>query len=299
MHDIILDKRVNGRTGLLALVGNPVEHTVSPWLHNTISNILENNNVYIPIKTTEDNLGDCVKGFKAMGFRGFNITVPFKLEIMQYLDIISTEAKLIGAVNTVKNENGKLKGYNTDGIGFVKWFEKRFHTSIAGKKVFIVGAGGSSRAISITCASEGADKVFIANRTEITAENLAAHINKKVSHCAVGMGYGSDETRILFEECDIIINTTSVGMYPDINECPINDDFKFNENQIVCDIIYNPSATVFLRKAFNEGCRNDNGLGMLFWQGILAYSIWNEIELDNIPVDDLYNIFSKEILRKL
>lgn len=299
MCEIVLDKRINGNTSLLGLIGNPVTHTVSPWLHNTISNYLKDNNVYIPIQTDIDSLGDCVRGIKAMGFKGFNVTVPFKQDVMQYLDEISSDAKIIGAVNTIKNENGVLKGYNTDGIGFNKWFESRFNSNICNKKIFILGAGGSSRAIAVTCAIEGADKIFIANRTEKTAENLAAHINKNIYHSAVGMSYDNVETRILFEESDIIINTTSVGMHPDIDSCPINNNFEFNPNQIICDIIYNPSSTLFLKRAIETGCRCDNGLGMLFWQGILAYCIWNELDLKYIPTKQLFSVFSKEVLQKL
>jgi len=289
---IEIDKRITGRTKLIGLIGNPVEHTISPQLHNTISKYLHKETTYVPLKVENDDLKDAVKGLKALNFAGFNVTVPYKKEVMKYIDENSKEALLMGAVNTVKSIRGKLYGYNTDGEGFSRAFKEATGTTFKNKKIAILGAGGSARAIAVKLSLEGAQSIAVINRTVSRAEELCELVNNNIRHVAKHYGWEDDTVDNVFADSDIIINTTSLGMYPDVDKYPYRKPIKFKNGQIVYDIIYNPAKTRFLEEAEKQGCMAINGLGMLFYQGIYAYEIWSGIKLKEDFLRELFLEFS-------
>lgn len=293
-----IDSRIDGKTRLMGVIGNPIGHSISPQLHNTINRELGANIAYVPMKIQHENLERAIMGMKAMNFIGFNITVPFKSDVIPFLDVISDEAGMLGAVNTVKILEGKLYGFNTDGEGFVRSFTEEAGTGFSGKKVVLLGAGGASRSIATRVVREGAGELLITNRTLSKAENIAKLARGQGAGVVEVVEPGSDKARIALQQADIIINTTSLGMTPHEEGIPVEEDMVFNRNQIVYDIIYNPMKTRFLQKAESGGCKIINGLGMLFYQGVSAYEIWTERELPKELLTELYKAFGKILVQK-
>lgn len=283
-------KGITGKTRLLGVIGNPIEHSISPQLHNTISMYLNEDLAYVPFRVEKNNLESAVRGLKSLNFVGFNVTIPYKSDIIKYIDVNTREALLIGAVNTVKNINGKLYGYNTDAEGFYKSFTREAGTDFKDKKVALIGAGGAARAIAVKIALQGASKIYILNRTISKAANIAEVVNNNIKCVAEYYQFDKYSENIL-KQCDVIINTTSLGMYPDVDISPVEDTFQFSSHQIVYDVIYNPSRTKFLFAAENRGCKTINGFGMLIYQGIYAYEIWTGLKLPDDLVNNLFNSF--------
>ncbi|AEV68007.1 shikimate dehydrogenase [Acetivibrio clariflavus] len=287
---MVIDYSVTGKTKLLGLIGNPVEHSISPQLHNSLSKILGLDLIYVPLRVDKEDLETLVKALKATEFVGFNVTVPYKREIMKFLDGNTKEAILMGSVNTVKKIDGRLYGYNTDGEGFLRAFKEAAGTDFKGKKVVMLGAGGAARPIAVKIALEGAEKISLVNRTTQKSVELAEVVNENIAEIVQVYNFEDKTLKLAFEESDIIINTTSVGMSPDIDNSLISDTSYFN-GQIVYDIIYNPVKTKFLADAESRGCKIINGLGMLFYQGINAYEIWTGVKISEEILRDLYNSF--------
>jgi len=271
---------IDVNTKLLGLIGYPLKHSFSPNMHNYAYLKNNLNYAYIPLEIEEDKIKNVLNSLKALGFIGFNVTIPYKVKIMEYLDDIDELAHKIGSVNTVKIMNGKLKGYNTDGLGFIKSLENK-DIKIKRSKVLVIGAGGASRAVSISLCSRGVEKLYITNRTYKKAEKLSKEINSKVRKCSSSFKF--DEVGKILKEIDIIVNTTSVGMKPHINETPIKTDNIMKKTDIV-DIVYNPSKTKLIKETEKKGCRVVNGIDMLVYQGSEAFKIWTELES---PVDDM------------
>ena len=278
-----LDERITGTTVLTGLIGHPVGHTVSPLLHNSLYTAMGLDGIYLPMEVADENLGDAVKGLKALGFAGFNVTIPYKERVMEYLDGISDDAGLFGAVNTVVNAGGRLLGYNTDGDGFARAFRRHTGAAFAGKKVCVLGAGGAARSIVFKIAMDGASAMSIINRTKAKAEALAADLTKAVRSgkvagnrgiTAAAVESGTREADLLLYDCDIIVNATPAGMYPNTAESPLRQGLRLRKGQIVFDTIYNPARTKFIAGAQAMGCRVCNGAGMLFYQGVGSFEIW-------------------------
>lgn len=293
-----LIKTVNGITNILGIIGDPIEHTFSPVLHNTISKHLGINAIYLPFHVRRENIKEAVMGLKALNVLGFNITIPHKESISGYLDEISKEAMFIGAVNTVKLKNDRLCGYNTDGDGFKRSLEEEHDTTFEGKTVLVLGAGGTSKSIIYTAVRNNAKKIIIANRTVEKAGRIAEKINAQNPNLADYLGIDDLKIDDAIKNSDIIINTTSLGMHPNENECPLNDDIIFLKNQIICDVIYNPQKTRLLSNAEKHGCRTLNGLGMLYFQGISAYEIWMDLKISSSDVKTLYECFKEIFIKK-
>ncbi|WP_019228068.1 shikimate dehydrogenase [Sedimentibacter sp. B4] len=268
---------ISTKTKLLGLLGYPLGHSLSPIMHNTAFESLGLGKIYIPIEVLPENLETVVRGMAKMNFEGFNVTIPHKIEIMKYLDEIDEYAKCIGAVNTVVVHEGTLKGYNTDGMGFLKSFEESTGTKINGKNVFILGSGGASRAISMTLALKKANKIFICNRTYEKAVSLADDINKQTGADSVAVKHEYDEMKKAIADCQVLINTTSVGMSPDIDSSPLDREL-LNPSLTVCDAVYNPRKTRLLKDAEEMGCTTVEGLKMLVNQGAEAFEIWTGIK---------------------
>lgn len=285
-----IDCRVTGKTRVICLIGNPIGHSISPQLHNSFSSLLGIDLIYIPFKVEKQNLENAIKGLKALDVVGFNVTVPFKKDVMKFLDDNSKEALLVGAVNTVKNIDGRLYGYNTDSEGFLRSFREEAGEGFKGKQVAVIGAGGAARAITVKVAKEGAKKIYIINRTLSKANDIAEVVNNNYGHIAECIGLDDNSCTGVIEKSSIIINTTSVGMYPEVENVPV-ENIKFNKNQVVYDVIYNPPKTRFLIEAEKAGCRVVNGLGMLFYQGLYAYEIWTGVKLTEEKIREMYRSF--------
>lgn len=286
-----IESRVTGNSRLAGLIGNPVGHSISPQLHNTISKYVGIDMVYVPFKVEKTELENAVKGLKAIDIVGFNVTIPYKKEIMKYIDINSKEALLMGAVNTVKNIGGRLYGYNTDAEGFVRSFKEEAGTGFENKKVVLIGAGGTARAIAVKTAMEGAGRIYIVNRTIERALDIADIVNNNIERICEAFDPDEAEAAGIFSKGDIIINTTPLGMYPDVDKSPVRDSVKFSDRQIVYDVIYNPEKTKFLADAEKCGCKTINGFGMLIYQGIYAYEIWTGVKIPEKLVKEILKAF--------
>ncbi|ATW24015.1 shikimate dehydrogenase [Candidatus Formimonas warabiya] len=274
---------INVNTKLVGLLGNPLGHSFSPAMQNRAFEKLGLDYYYLPIEVAGENLGDVVKGISRMNFAGFNVTIPHKINIIKYLDEIDELAEIIGAVNTVTIKDGRLKGYNTDGSGFVRSLEEETGITVQDQNVFILGSGGASRSIALTVAYKGARTICLCNRTVSKAQELAGEINAKVRECCISVTLDKGEMKELLKDCDIFINTTSVGMHPKDEEIPLDPEL-INEKTIVCDIIYNPLKTKLLKETGKKGCKTVNGLGMLLFQGAEAFKLWTG---KDAPVSDM------------
>lgn len=258
---------VSGKTKVLGIFGFPVEHTLSPLMHNAAFKTLGLDMCYLPFKVSPDDLPDAVNAIKALNILGVNVTVPHKEKIIPLLDEVDKEALFIGAVNTIVNKDGRLKGYNTDGKGFMKSLSEA-RISISRKNVLIVGTGGASRAISYYM-SEKAAKLFLYDIDEKKAKKLVGDL-RKIRKNVFLFNLQPSTFNPAFDELDIIINATPLGLKKE-------DPLPFNINQlgtghVVCDLIY--KKTTLFEKASKKGCRTLSGLGMLLWQGVFAFELW-------------------------
>lgn len=266
---------VNSKTKLLGLMGHPVEHSFSPTMHNAAIKELGINYVYLAFDIPEENLKNVVDSAKILGISGFNVTIPHKVEIMKYLDEIDCDAKNIGAVNTVKIENGKAIGYNTDGIGAKKSLEEKVGPVID-KNILIIGSGGASRAVSFELAKN--NNLTIVNRNIEKAEPLSKDISKNVYGNKKEVKFGGFDIEI--NGFDIIIHTTPVGMYPNTEVEPIISLKDAKKDAVIMDLIYNPLEPAFLKEAKKYDLETLNGLGMLVYQGAVSFEIWTGIKPD-------------------
>ncbi|MUT66282.1 shikimate dehydrogenase [Paenibacillus sp. NEAU-GSW1] len=260
---------IDSHTVLYGVIGDPIRHSRSPIMMNRAFRETGVNGVYAAYHITADKLGDFIAGVKAMGMRGVNVTIPHKLDIMKYLDEIDAGAAAIGAVNTIVNDNGRLTGYNTDGIGYVRSLKEEADPNIAGKRIVVIGAGGASRGIVYALTGENPASITIANRTEDRARELALAFADKAELRAVTFD-GLQEACL---EADIVINTTSVGMHPNTDASPVDASW-LKPGAVASDLIYNPLKTKFLLEAEKSGCRSHGGLGMFIYQGAYAFEYW-------------------------
>jgi shikimate dehydrogenase len=258
-------------TKLFALIGDPVERSLSPEMHNAAFDALGLDCAYIALRVPSEMLADVVEGIRAIRLAGFNVTHPHKVKIIGLLDKLDESAKMVGAVNIVKNVGGKFVGFNTDGDGAVRALESKVD-KLSGKKILLLGAGGAARAIAFSLARAGA-KLTVANRTAPSAKGLVATINKKLG---VKAGHVALKKNILVGEIrrsNILINATSTGMYPDVDRTLVTADMM-HRGLMVNDIVYEPLQTRLLREAKKAGARTIDGLGMLVHQGAMAFEIW-------------------------
>jgi shikimate dehydrogenase len=256
---------------LFAVLGDPIGHSMSPIMHNDLFSYYHIDGTYLPFQVKSENLNDAVKGLKALGAGGFNVTVPHKSAIIPFLDGVDDLAMSIGAVNTVVNENGKFIGYNTDGPGFFKGLET-YVPSLSGQKVLIIGAGGAARAIYFTLAQNKPSVIDIANRTVEKAAELVKECPFSVPSAALSLEEANEE----LGNYDLIVQTTMIGMHPKVSEQPIQLT-NLKKQALVCDIIYNPLTTRFLQEAQQKGARIQNGIDMFVYQGALAFEKWTGV----------------------
>ena len=266
-------KNVNAETRVFAILGNPVAHSLSPGMYNEAFAYLGMNSIYVAFKVAEDSLGQAVAGMKSLGVWGGNVTIPLKEKIIPYLDGITEEARLIGAVNTFRREEDKLMGTNTDGVGFIKALTKAYPDALTRKKALLLGAGGSARAVAAALALAGIKEITVINRNIDKARDLAQTL-EKAGAAASCLRWGEAGLADAFRDSKLVINTTSLGMAPHIGDAPPYDSAWLSPRHLVVDLIYRPARTRFLREAGERGCQTMNGLGMLLEQGVLTFEYW-------------------------
>lgn len=283
---------MNGKTKVMGLIGNPVEHTLSPVIHNTIAEAMNENMVYVAFPVAED-IGAAVKGAYALGIQGMNITVPYKSDVIPFLTEVDREAEIIGAVNAlVRMENG-YKGYNTDLPGLYRAILSE-GIAVKGSRVIIVGAGGAARAAAFMCAFNGAESVVILNRTVEKAVRIVEEVKEKT-------GFTVIEAKAITEYDSIagdgylVLQATKVGLYPKTEESPITDEAFFKKAAVVYDLIYTPQKTRFMSLAENQGVAAYNGLKMLLYQGVAAYEMWNQVSVPDEVVEKAYQTLLEQL----
>lgn len=279
--------RIKGSTRLISIIGNPVKHSKSPYMHNTSFEKLNLDFAYMAFEIEEEKVEKSVEAMKTLDARGFNITMPYKEEVMEFLDVIDKEAEIIGSVNTVLNDNGKLIGYNTDGKGFVKSLEEK-GIKFKDEKIVIIGSGGAARAIAIQLAFDSAREIVIANRTIENAQTISNIINENIPKTnARSIVLDGKLLKEELRDAKILINTTSIGMKKTEDKSVIEDIDTLHKDLFVADIIYDPPKTKLLSQAEKIGCKTMNGLGMLVYQGAIAFKIWTGEDMPKSVVDDI------------
>ncbi len=279
---------IDGHTTLLALLGSPVGHSGSPAMYNMSFEKLGINNAYVAFDVKEADVPQAVEAMRLFHMRGGNVTMPDKTAAAQCMDKLSKAAEIIGACNTIVNDDGVLTGYMTDGEGFTN--NLRDHGfDISGKKMTICGGGGAATAIQVQAALEGATAISIFNvkdkffeRTEALAEKLRAN----VPDCEIAVYDLADEAKMAAEiaDSDLFVNATIVGMKPMEDQSVVKDPSVFRPDLVVADTVYNPEETKLLREAREAGCKTINGKGMLLWQGVSAFKLFTG---QDMPVEDV------------
>ena len=287
-----MENRISGRTGLLGLIGSPVGHSGSPAMYNYSFARLGLDYVYVAFDIKQDQVKDAIAAMKTFRMRGMNVTMPCKNEAVKYMDQLSPAARIIGAVNTIVNDDGILTGYMTDGEGFVHTL-KDHGISVKGKKITIAGGGGAATAIQVQCALDGAREISIFNmKDQFFSRSLetAEKIRSSVPGCKVQV-YDIADTQKMTEEIrssEIFANATIVGMKPMDNESVVKDTSAFYPGLVVADAVYNPEETKLLREAKEAGCLCIGGKGMLLWQGAAAFKLYTGQEM---PVKEVKEKF--------
>ena len=270
-----------------AVIGHPIEHSLSPEMHKAGYEALGVNAQYYRFDVEPSHLPEAIEGLCALGFSGWNVTLPHKEHIIPLLDVLTPQAKRAGAVNTVKIQEGLRIGHNTDGVGFVRSVEDELN-GFKGKKAVLLGAGGAAKGIALALAEQGM-KVHILNRKLEKAEALVEVIQREGGTATAGaLAPGG-----WLEEVDLLVQTTSVGLH--------GEPFPFSvqgisEQALVVDIIFNPSETAFLQEAKQQGCRTLNGLGMLLYQGAYAWEFWLG---GQAPVEAMRQALKDQLLRRM
>ena len=282
---------INSETKILGVIGHPISHSMSPIMHNTALQDLSLNYIYLAFDIKPENLKGAVNSIRALNIKGVNITIPHKEKIIQYLDELDELSKKIEAVNCIKNENGKLIGKNTDVQGArTALMESGF--KLKNKKVIIIGAGGAAKAVSYSLGEE-LEQLLIFNRTKSRAIQLAKDLAEKVNLNVIGKELKDGLLKEELQSTDLLINTTPIGMYPNINASPIPLEL-IHDQLFVFDIIYNPLETKMIKYAKEVGCKFLGGLEMLVNQGALAFEWWTE----KVPNKNLMKNIVKEFLVK-
>ncbi|HPI37482.1 MAG TPA: shikimate dehydrogenase [Ignavibacteriaceae bacterium] len=281
---------LHNNTKLLGLIGHPIKQSYSPLIHNIASEMLGLEYIYLPFDVPSSSLKNAIKGMVALGIKGFNVTIPHKESILGYMNNLSEEASIIGSINTIVNDMGKLVGYNTDAAGIIETLLP-FIESLTGNEVTVLGSGGSARAvIYVLIRYIKPSRINIVNRTEQRAETIRSYFSEK-------MKYDQFKVYELFppELLDVlknsaaIINATSVGMFPEIDDSIITQSSVFVKEQLVFDLIYNPTKTKLLKLAESEGAIAVNGIKTLVYQAAKSFELWTNHEM---PVDKISDVIT-------
>ena len=277
-----MPQRITGHTELIGLIANPIRHSKSPMMHNTAFEALGLDYAYLVFEVDQTNLREAVEGLRALGVRGFNVSLPNKGPVMEYLDEILPAGELCQAVNTVVNENGRLVGTSTDGQGYMDSLRDE-GIDIIGKKITLLGAGGAATAIAMQAGLDGVAEISIFNRKDEfweRAQENAEKLNQKTGCKAVA--YPLEDTEALQREIAdsvLLANGTSCGFADQAGLSPVPDESYLRPDLIVTDAIYVPEKTALLEMAEKAGCRTLNGIGMMLYQGAAAFKIWTGKEM--------------------
>lgn len=277
---------INGKTRTCGLIGNPVEHTLSPMIHNTLAGMLGHNMVYVPFLVEPGRIADAVSGAFALHLLGLNVTVPYKSEVIESLREIDALARNIGAVNTLVRTEGGYKGYNTDMEGLYRAMAGE-GIRIEGEQIILLGAGGAARAVAYLCAVKGADRVYMLNRTFHKAQTVASEVNASVGRDVIVpmalSSYGE-----IPEGQYLAIQGTSVGLAPHVDDVVMEEERFYDKIHTGFDLIYSPWETRFMKMTRAHGGRAYNGLKMLLYQGIIAYELWNNVHVSEADAQAVY-----------
>jgi shikimate dehydrogenase len=273
-------------TELIGLIGYPIKQSFSPFIHNVAAELTGTKIIYMPFEVHSSNLKNAVRGMVALGLKGFNVTVPHKVKVVDYVNKLSEEAAVIGSVNTVVNELGKLIGYNTDVNGILDSLTP-YKSQISGNEVCVIGAGGSARAVIYTLIRNfKPQKIYLVNRTEQHAEALKQHFKSKMKFDVIVTKELQQPDLInVLSNCSLIVNSTPVGMYPTIDDSVLSTADVFVKDQIVFDLVYNPVKTKFLQLADSKNAVTINGLNMLVQQASKSFNLWTGNEF---PTEKVY-----------
>ena len=273
---------ISGRTRVCAVIGDPIEHTLSPTMQNAAFEHLKLDFVFVAFRVAPDELEKAIRGACALGIRGLNVTMPHKNSVTEFLDEADPAVKFLRAANTILNQGGRLRGFNTDGVGALKALRCN-DVNLTGKKVLLLGAGGAAKAIAFSLAKE-ADELCILNRDAVKALELAsvlAPFGKKI----VGNELSPNHIQEALQDSDVLINATSVGMTPYASESLVKSDWLKPELSVM-DIVYNPVETKLVQCARAAGSKVINGVEMLLYQGAASFEIWTGCKA---PVDVMRN----------
>lgn len=269
--------KISGCTKVVGVWGHPVSHSLSPAMHNPALRELGLDWVYVPFDINPAYVESAVAAIRALGLAGVNVTVPLKQLVLPFLDEVDSNALAIGSVNTIRNIDGRLRGASTDGPGFLEAL-RAAGQECAGRKVYLLGAGGSARAVAFALAEQGAE-IQIANRSRERAAALTASVNALYPGAAATAEWGGAAAPF-----DLLVNATSLGMSPDCDSYPALPANAFYSRPFVFDLVYVPAETRLLREARSAGCEGANGVGMLVYQGALSLSIWSGLPVEDMPI---------------
>ena len=278
---------INGNTYTCGLIGNPVEHTMSPVIHNNLASATGENIVYVPFHVETGRLEAAVKGAFGLNILGMNVTVPYKSDVIPFLSDIDPLAQRIGAVNTlVRTENG-YKGYNTDMPGLLRAM-KHDGVSVEGEQIILLGAGGVARAVAMLLADNGAEKIIILNRTTEKAQKIADEVNEYTGKEIVEVKKLDEYKSLASDRKYLAVQATSVGMYPNVDEAVIEEDEFYNMIHTGYDLIFNPLETKFIKLCRKNGAKGFHGYRMLLYQGVIAYELWTGDSVSDELAEQVY-----------
>lgn len=292
----------DGNTMTCGLIGNPVRHTLSPLIHNSIAEMKGVNLVYVPFEVPKGGVKNAVRGANALGIKGLNVTVPYKSDVIDHLVEIDPLAEGIGAVNTLVRTEGGFKGYNTDMSGLYHAMQDE-GIVLDGECVVILGAGGVARPVAYLCATKGADRVYVLNRTYEKAEAVAKEVNdaldENLGEKIIPMPLDKYKELLDREKRFFVVQCTSVGLFPDVNSAVIEDEEFYKHVYGAIDVVYKPLETKFMKLVKNAGGKVFSGLKMLLYQGIDAFELWFEdegIKISKEEADIIYKSLMMEVL---
>jgi shikimate dehydrogenase len=272
--------KFNHNTKIVGVIGHPIRHSFSPLMHNIAFELSGLNYIYLPFDVPPTLLKDSLKGMLALGIKGFNVTIPLKEKILPMLKDLSEEANIIGAVNTIVNDDGVLRGYNTDVLGIIESLNP-YKEELTGSTVTVIGAGGAARSV-IYALIRGfkVDRINIVNRTEQIAESLKEYFTAKLLFTNLkSYPLVPPDLVEVFQKSKLIINTTSMGMFPNVDDAATTIPESFTKDQIVFDVVYTPIKTKLLKLAESQGAQIITGLKMFVEQGAKAYELWTGEEM--------------------
>lgn len=285
---------INGNTRTCGLIGNPVEHTMSPFIHHFLAEKLGNNLAYVPFHVENGRLEEAVKGAYALNLLGLNVTVPYKSDVLPFLCEVDELAGQIGAVNTLVRTEKGYKGYNTDMPGLFRAMQSD-GVKLAGETVIVLGAGGVARAASMMLATKGAKEILILNRTAERAQKIAEEVNALAGRKLATFMELSAFRTLPEENRYLAIQATNVGMFPKVDEAVLEDKNFYRRIHTGYDLIFNPAETKFMKLVKEAGGQSYNGLKMLLYQGIIAYELWTKRNVSEKLAQQLYRKLSEKM----